>query len=169
FAGFEPTVSRRACAASPWTSRCSTYRARSLVRPVTDFSSAVRAASAPYMSRCIPSLGVEGVLRSPSRYAVTTTSLACAACATSAARSTAYRLVGVPSEPTTTRSYTVMLRGLPSGTMGDSCASSGGLTHSMATAPTAIRAPATMIALAPLLLRRWLKIQQKVNVLLTHG
>ena len=49
FAGFEPTVSRRACAASPRTSRCSTYRARSLVSPATDFSRALRAALPIYV------------------------------------------------------------------------------------------------------------------------
>src|SRR5437763_16543681 len=126
------------------------YLTRSLVRPVTDFSKALRATSAPYRSRCMPSAGLGAVLLSPSRYAVTTTSLAWAAWATSAARSTAYKLGAVPSEPTTTRSYTVMLRWLPSGTMGDSSVSWGGFTHSIATAPRAIRTPATVIALDPL-------------------
>src|SRR3954463_11617406 len=107
------------------------YLARSLVRPVTEVSRALRAASAPYRSRCIPVEGLGAALGSRSLYAVTTISLAWAACATSAARSTAYWLGGVPSEPTTTRSYTVMLRRLPSGTMGDSCASWGGFTHSI--------------------------------------
>ena len=100
---------------------------------------------------------------------MTTTSLACAACATSAARSTAYRLVGVPSEPTTTRSYTVMLRLLPSGTIGDSSASSGGFTQSIATAPMPSRTPASMIALLPRPSSRCSKIQPNVIVWISIG
>ena len=100
---------------------------------------------------------------------MTTISLAWAAWATSAARSTAYRLGGVPSDPTTTRSYTVMLRWLPSGTMGDSSVSWGGFTHSIATAPMAIRTPATVIALDPLPWRKWVKIQPKVTVSISIG
>jgi len=106
---------------------------------------------------------------SSSRYAVTTTRRAWAACATSAARSTAYRLVGVPSEPTTTRSYTVMARWLPSGMIGDSSCSSGGFTHSIATAPIPSRTPARVIALAPLLSRRLVKIQPNVTVCTSIG
>jgi len=77
--------------------------------------------------------------------------------------------VGVPSEPTTTRSYTLMLRFAPSGTIGDSSASSGGLTQSIATAPIAISTPATRIAFEPLPLRRCLKIQPKVTVSISIG
>src|SRR5215213_562890 len=47
FAGSAPTVSRIALAGSPGTSRCSMYRARSLVNPVIDFSRARRPDSTP--------------------------------------------------------------------------------------------------------------------------
>ena len=57
----------------------------------------------------------------------------------------------------------------PSGTIGDSSASSGGFTHSMATAPMAIRTPASVIALVPLLSSRWLKIQPNVTVSISIG
>ena len=75
----------------------------------------------------------------------------------------------MPSDPTTTRSYTVMLRRAPSGMIGDSSCSSGGFTHSIAMAPMPSSTPARVMALLPLPPRRWLKIQPNVTVCTSIG
>ena len=53
--------------------------------------------------------------------------------------------------------------------IGDSSCSSGGFTHSIATAPMANRTPASVMALLPLPPRRLVKIQPNVTVCTSIG
>ena len=94
FFGLSPAVSSSACAGRPATSRCSKDLSCLVSASVTTLHRGARAASAASPRRAPAGGAVVPSGWAPHSYAVTTTSLAWAACATSAAWSTANRTVG---------------------------------------------------------------------------
>ena len=92
-----------------------------------------------------------------------------AAEAISWALATAYSADGEPSEPTMTRSYTVISRWPPSGMTVESSSDFGGLTHSMARPAQPSSTPASSIAWVPSLSRKFSKMKPKVTVWISIG